>query len=204
VHALPARPLKVRELTDLRSKLGRRRRHTRSAYVSIPDAVGSRRLPKKVHENFNYHCENFNQCAKKRKPELPFPILTLFSSFVLFHRFRFRAYQHSREIYHYRKTDGGYQQVAEADIAIHTCPDAHFFLSAAEIRMTAFIAFHRHIQTFQLFYRIAHFLLHRAENFIEIRKNHILSEILFVFSISAFGARYVIFLSRLFSYKCKF
>ena len=141
---------------------------------------------------------------KKRKPELPFPILILFSSSVLFHRFRFRAYQHSREIYHYRKTDGGYQQVAEADIAIHTCPDAHFFLSAAEIRMTAFIAFHRHIQTFQLFYRIAHFLLHRAENFIEIRKNHILSEILFVFSISGMSAIYVIFLSRLFSYKCKF
>ena len=88
---------------------------------------------------------------------------------------------------------GGYQQVTEADIAVHICPDAHFLLSATEIGMAAFIAFHRHIQTFQLFYRIAHFLLHRAENFIEIRKNHILSEILFVFSISSFGAIYVIF-----------
>ena len=112
---------------------------------------------------------------------------------MLFHRFRFRAHEHRHEIHHYRETDGGYQQVTEADIAVHICPDAHFLLSATEIGMAAFIAFHRHIQTFQLFYRIAHFLLHRAENFIEIRKNHILSEILFVFSISSFGAIYVIF-----------
>ena len=32
----------------------RRRRHTRSAYVSIPTAVGGRRLLKKAGENFNY------------------------------------------------------------------------------------------------------------------------------------------------------
>ena len=48
VHALPARPLKVRELTDLRSKLGRRRRDRVSGRGFGKCADGSNYKPSPV------------------------------------------------------------------------------------------------------------------------------------------------------------
>ena len=53
----------------------RRRRHTRSAYVSIPTAVGGRhRLPQKAGENFNCGCAKtlFWRSKNKVKNAKPF------------------------------------------------------------------------------------------------------------------------------------
>lgn len=108
-----------------------------------------------------------------------------------------------QKICRYGKTDGSYQQIAQANVAIHACTDTHPFPFADEIGMAAPRAFHGNVQAFQPFCRVAELAPCTRKQLIDIRKNHILSEIL-VFIIPDIGVIYVIFLSMLFSYKRKF
>ena len=82
----------------------------------------------------------------------------------------FGAHEHRREIYHHREADGGYQEIAEAYIAVHISPYVQFSFAGSEIRAATFITADGDIHAFQLFYRRTYFCLDRRKNFIEIRK----------------------------------